>query len=284
VKVRDVSRTILLAGSGRSGTTWLGSILAANPNVRVLFEPFDHRRVPQVAGLPLRPYARPGERYPDWEPTFRAVLQGEIQNDWVNQEGHRWWANRLLVKDIRITLALGWLSSLYNPRIVYVVRHPCAVVLSRLKLGWDTHLDAFMAQPHLIADYLEPYLDLISSADTMVKKHAIMWCVENLVPLRQRSSYGWAFVTYEELYAQPRLQAERILSYLGVRRTWFTERAIRRVSVVTRPDSAVRNGRSPLQEWQSQLSREDIRVILDTTERFGIDLYREQALPARATA
>ncbi|MEM8863884.1 MAG: hypothetical protein AAGD96_36710, partial [Chloroflexota bacterium] len=51
-------KTIVLAGSGRSGTTWLGNIISANPNVGILFEPFDNRRVPDVLPLKLITYAR----------------------------------------------------------------------------------------------------------------------------------------------------------------------------------------------------------------------------------
>jgi hypothetical protein len=62
---KDPSQSILLAASGRSGTTWLGNIVAADPNTRIFFEPFDPRRVPAAACLPLRAYARPEGSYPE---------------------------------------------------------------------------------------------------------------------------------------------------------------------------------------------------------------------------
>ena len=282
---RTYSKPIILAGSGRSGTTWLANIIAANPNVRLIFEPFDHRRVPEVANLPLRPYARPGEHYAQWEPVVRQVLAGDITNEWVNRDGYRWWASKRLVKTIRATLMLGWLDRLFEPRIVFMMRHPCAVVHSRRKLAWETHLDIFLSQPQLMTDYLEPFRDVILGAQSEVEKHAVMWCVENLIPLRQWQDVKmpfcrrWVLSTYEQLYRQPEAEAARILPALGIRQTWFTQRAIKRLSIVARADSALVHGRNPLLEWQNRLSQPEIKEILRIVEAFGIELYGADAMP-----
>jgi hypothetical protein len=277
---KDTSDTLILAGSGRSGTTWIGNIIAANPKVRVIFEPFDYRRVPEASVLPLRAYARQGEAYPQWEVFVRRVLLGDIHNDWVNRQGKRWWATKRLVKTIRANLMLGWVSEVFRSCTVFIIRHPCAVVLSRLRLEWDTHLDVFLAQPQLIADYLEPFVDMIRAARTPVQQHAMMWCVENLVPLLQLSDNAdWVFCTYEELYCRPEAETERILNHLRLRKTWFTRRAIKRVTMVTRPESALVLKRNPLIEWQQQLSTRDIDTILSIVEAFGIQLYSEDVMP-----
>lgn len=275
----DPSQTIILAGSGRSGTTWLGNIIAANPNVRIIFEPFDYRHVPQAGCLPLRPYARLNESYPEWEPFVRQVLQGRIENEWINRQGKRWWAWRRLIKEIRANLMLAWIDRMFHPRIVFTIRHPCAVVLSRLKLKWETHLDVFLAQPQLIADYLEPFLDLVHSAHTEVQKQAVMWSVENLIPLQQLPDHNWVFCLYEDFCRQPEAEADRVLKGLGIRKTWLTQRAIRGITMVTRPDSAVLTKKDPLTEWQHQLSPADIDTVLETVHAFGINLYSSQPLP-----
>ena len=41
-----------------------------------------------------------------------------------------------------------------------------------------------------MVDYLEPFRDVISGPQSKVQKHAVMWCVENLIPLRQWQKYS----------------------------------------------------------------------------------------------
>lgn len=271
--------TIILAGSGRSGTTWLGNIIAANPNMRILFEPFDYRRVPEAKVLPLLAYARPNETYPEWTNFMYKALTGQIENEWINQQGKRRWAWKRLIKAIRVNMMLGWIDQNFNPKIVFTTRHPCAVILSRLKLDWDPHINIFLEQNQLVQDYLEPYMDIILSAQTEVQKQAVGWCIENLVPLRQLSHYNWVFCTYEELYRNPEQEADRILSALDIRKTWFTQRAIKKVSMVTRPDSAVYSQQDPLSAWKNQLSKQDIDTILTVIQAFNITLYSDDVLP-----
>lgn len=275
----DPSRTIILAGSGRSGTTWVGNIIAANPGFQVIFEPSDFRRVPEAACLPLFPYARLEGAYPHWEIFFRDVLSGRVRNSWTDREGKRWWARRFLIKEIRANLMLGWIDRTFHPKIVYMTRHPCAVVLSRMKLKWETHLDVFIDQKQLVADYLDPFMGIIRGARTDFQKQAVMWCVENLVPLRQLPNHPWVFCTYEHLYCSPEVETRRILAELGLRHTWFTQRAIKRISVVTRPDSSVQSGQNPLVEWQNELSHADIADILAIIHAFGITLYGPGPMP-----
>ena len=56
-----------------------------------------------------------------------------------------------------------------------------------MELGWDTDSDIepFLSQPDLVEDHLRDHLDIIQTANTDEEKHAIIWCVSNLVPLKQ---------------------------------------------------------------------------------------------------
>jgi hypothetical protein len=277
-------KTILLAGSGRSGTTWLGNILAANLNYRVIFEPLDEFHVPEAACLPRRAYLRPGCDYPNWAPFILRAFSGQIINGWTTQEGRRPWAWKVLVKEIRANLMLGWAASQFQPRIVYITRHPCSVVLSRLKLKWESNPINFLKQEELVEDYLAPYAHILEGAETEIQKHAVSWAVDNLVPLAQKEQDGLMFVTYEEMYLHPEEKARQLLEAVRVPYTWLTQRAIQQVSSVTRGDSAILQGRSPLTEWQRQLSNEQIAEVLDIVASFEIDLYGASPLPATLAA
>lgn len=277
------AQTIILAGSGRSGTTWVGNVLAAAPTMRIIFEPFDRRRVPEAADIPLFPYLRP-HAAPPWGTVVNLVLRGQLRNPWVLQDGDRWWGWRGLVKSIRAGGMLAWIDRHFAPPIVYMLRHPCAVILSRMRLGWETHLDVFLAQPDLINDYLDSYLDLIHGARTEIERQAVQWALENIVVLRQREAHRWTLLTYEEFYTNPEAEAERVLHCLGLRKSWFTHRAMQRITQVTRPDSPLHQGKSPLLDWQAHLAPAEIETILRTAHAFGITLYDAGPLPATPLA
>jgi hypothetical protein len=273
--------TVLLAGAGRSGTTWLANVIAASPSFRVVFEPFCAAHVPQAAALPHRPYARADEDHPEWESFVRDALSGRIHNTWVDQEGRRLWAWRVLVKEIRVNLLLKWLARVFKPRVVFIVRHPCAVVLSRLILNWESNPKDLLEQRTLVEDYLHPFVVPIHEAKSALQRHAVMWCIENLVPLKQLPSESWTFCTYERLCQNPLEESQRVLRSLGLRRNWFSDRAIRRTSHVTRIDSALRSAEGdPIRQWKYQLSEEQISEILAIVETFGIDLYGADPMPA----
>jgi hypothetical protein len=91
--------------------------------------------------------------------------------------------------------------------------------------------------------------------------------------------FGWTFCTYEQLYEDPERESSRILDCLGIRKTYFNSRAIRKISRVTRSNSALKSGSSPVTEWQRQLSKDQIIQILDVVQAFGIQLYDSDCLP-----
>jgi hypothetical protein len=130
-----------------------------------------------------------------------------------------------------------------------------------------------------MADNLEPFRDLISSAESEAEKQSVMWCVENYVPLRQLSEHNWIFCTYELFYRQTQSEADRVLQGLGLRKSWFTQRAIQKATIVTRPDSAILHEKDPLIAWRQQLSSQEIETILSTVKAFGIGLYNEDPMP-----
>jgi hypothetical protein len=280
--VGNPSKTIILAGSGRSGTTWLGDIIAADWRFRIIFEPFDARKVPEAkaAGISLRPYCSPQESCLDLYHFTQRVLAGKVRNPWVDQQGRRPWAWRLLLKTIRTTLLLGWMDEQFHPPIVYLIRHPGAVVASRRRLGWETHLDVLLAQPNLMRDYLGPVKQIIEAARTEVQKQAVMWCVENMVPLNQLAHYPWLFCTYEHLYQEPEKEAGRLLRDLGLKETPARRRAIHKLSHVTQEQSALKTGKDVLTAWQQEFSAQEVADMAAILCSFGLDLYSfESPLP-----
>jgi hypothetical protein len=279
----EIGRSILVAGTARSGTTWLGDLIVSQIPSRILFEPFNPDHVLEYRPFHYFQYMRPGTQNPEFYTFAQKIFTGEIRNRWIDRHNERILSKRRLIKEIRVNLALKWLHDNFpEVPILFIMRHPCAVVSSRMELGWATDRDIghFISQSQLVEDYLGPYLDLICRAESIEEKHAVIWSVSNLVPLKQFNSDQWKFVYYEDLCIQPEIELPGIFEAIVYPfSTTLVDRS-NHPSQTTRHDSAVVIGTNKIEEWRKKLSRSQIDKILQVVQAFGLGhLYDDSTLP-----
>ena len=278
-------KSILVAGTARSGTTWLGDLIASQIPCRILLEPFNPNLVPEYRGFSYFQYMRSGSENPEFRAFARLVFTGEIRNRWVDHQNERIVSEYRLIKEIRANLALKWLHDNFPEiPIIFLMRHPCAVVSSRIELGWatDSDIQPFLSQPDLMADYLCDYREFIRNAKTEEEKHAIIWSISNLVPLKQFQPGELKIVYYEHLCTQPELELPAILTSIGQRYEATAMDKINRPSQTTRETSAIVNGKGQISHWKQKLTPLQIDNILRVVEKFGMgDTYNDSLLPVR---
>lgn len=284
----DLRRSILVAGTARSGTTWLGDILASQVPSRILFEPFNPDLVPEYRGFHYFQYLRPGMENPRFRAFAHRIFTGEIRNRWIDRQNERIRPGYRIIKEIRINLALKWLHDNFpEVPIILLLRHPCAVVASRMDLGWATDADIqpFLSQPDLVADHLAPCMDLIKTAKTDEEKHAIIWSVSNLVPLKQFEPNEIKVVYYENLCTQPEIELPAIFASLGQAYQDMKNGTLDLPSQTTRVTSAVVHGRDKISSWKEKLTSGKIKNILQIVDAFGLGyLYDESIYPLEKNA
>jgi hypothetical protein len=279
----DRTRSIMVAGTGRSGTTWLGEIIASQLRSRIMFEPFHCRYVAEYAQFRYFQYLRPGQDCPAMAEFCQAVFSGRIRNAWIDQQSRRLRPESRVIKDVRANLLLGWIAQRFPevPRL-FIVRHPCAVVHSRLQLNWDTDadLEPMLAQPDLVEDHLADRLDLIRATQTDAGKHALVWCISNLVPLRQASSFRLPIVFYEHLRDHPRREIPRIFAAIGQPFQESVFDALGTPSSTSRDTRRSGSGAVRDTAWQRDLSTAQIAEILAIVDSFGLGhLYGDSIEP-----
>jgi hypothetical protein len=145
------------------------------------------------------------------------------------------------------------------------------VVESRLRLRWATDSDiaSFLAQPKLVQDHLADKLDLIASVDTDVGKHAVVWCISNLVPLRQFAAGGLTLLFYEDLCRQPEIELNRVFGALGRLEQQPGRRLTQPSSTTTVASAVLAAGTPPLQAART-LDARDTAIVMDIVEAFGL--------------
>ena len=271
--------TVFLAGSGRSGTTWLSGIVNHDSDYREVFEPFHPGKVREFRAFGSKQYLRPGDRREEFLEPARMALTGRLRSGWTDRDGGA--AGRRLVKDIRANLLLGWLAENFPEMpIVLLMRHPCAVVSSRLALGWRDNLDETMAQRDLVEDHLLPVEGRIRAARDPFERHLFLWCIDNHVPLRQFSPGSVHLCFYESLLLDPEPELRRLFAFLG---RPFDNGVLQKLG---RPSFTSRRGSRPsVNGWRGRVSGEQVARAGEILGLFGLDrVYGPGALPDPAGA
>src|SRR5262249_34530295 len=135
----DYRQTVMLAGVGRSGTTWVEQVINHGNDYREMFEPFHFEKTPDCAHFKVHQYLRTDCRDPRYLSPATRIVTGRIHSPWIDRFNHRHWARQRLIKDIRVNLLLKWLHARFpGMPLLLMLRHPCAVASSCLQLKWKT--------------------------------------------------------------------------------------------------------------------------------------------------
>lgn len=299
-----------IAGSGRSGTTWVQDCVAESNDLRPIFEPL-HPAVTPLGPLYANRALSPNAECPDLASYFRDCCDGSYRSWWTTYRGRRdllfprlgelssvdaWkrlyrrWsrftrgvpalyrAGRLrepLFKDIRLNLALGWLVRQLEARVVLIVRHPCAVVESQLRLG-----DAWDPGPGLRrcagdAEFDEwtegRYRVPLRGSLSRIEELTLMWIIENQLPVELARAHGYVVSHYEHLHARGTSEWERVIGFLGLVQ-------VPGPSLTGRPSqqSAVADPVTPeasSSKWMMRLSTPDLSSIQQLLDACRCSIY-----------
>jgi len=303
----------LIAGSGRSGTTWVLDSLAAANGLRPIFEPLH----PAVSAIGARYAYRALSADEDHHELQRFLVEacrGHLHPMWIRYRGrpdlllpplhtlaslgsarnlyHEWRyflrdlpglvagaASRApIVKCIRANLMLGWLARRFDCRIVLIVRHPGAVVESQLRLSnkvWDPEpvLRRYRTDARLDEMTQGRYRRLLNRSLSRTEALAANWIVENQWPLEQADALGLTVVQYERLKSLPDLEWPRLCRALALAKA--PDKVLReRPSQQSATDRS--DGSQPVSRaprWQRSLTSEQIGQIQDVLDEARFDLY-----------
>ena len=275
---------IVICADPRGGSTWLYEMLSRINGVAGLWEPLHIGQVSHFRkiGFGWRHYIAENESVPAARKAFEDLFQGRCRDPYIL---HRTSFNSfrdaelLLVKFCRATQLLPWLSREFGfvRRPVHLVRHPCAIVASKIKYGaWDTVRPAFSEQDILSDPLMRPYADELQRINTIEARLAAVWALTNQVALNHpQREQRWLTVSYEGLVSSPVDTLSRVLSDWKLSLDADIEEIILRPSKTTLKSSPIALGEemAQLSYWQKSLTPSQIRSILDTVEALGVGIY-----------
>jgi len=278
----DHRRSIFLAGTGRSGGTWLSEIINQHNDYRILFEPFHPRRVPWMRPFGERKYMRPEAEDPAFHELARSIVTGRVRHPWTERFNRRFVAHQRLIKEDFANLMLKWLQVNFpGMPLILLLRHPCAVGLSFVTHDYRGAVLPLLEQKTLVEDFLHPYADAIRQARDTFERTVFLWCVETLVPLSQFRPGEIHVVFFENLVRDPESEIARLFSYLGKSTDHLDLAKVKTPSLTARrASSAVWTGADPADSWRDRVSDEQRHRALEILTLFGLDcIYSAAPMP-----
>lgn len=297
-------KPILVTGAHRTGTTWVGRMLASNPRTAYISEPLNvlHRPGVMRARVPLwYTYVTSANEAEFIGPlhetlAYRYHLAREIASlRSMHDAGRmlrdagiftRGWLlrQRPLLKDPFAVFSLAWFADRLDCEIVVTVRHPAGFASSLKRLNWPFDFSDLLAQPLLMRDFLEPYRSRMQAmpADDIVGQASLLWAmVYRSVQTLCRSLPGVRVVRHEDLSLDPVPGFRGLYRQLGLEFTPDVERRILDSSSSENPAELSRNrvhsvrldSRANLHNWKKRLAPEEIRRIRVLTEEVAHDYY-----------
>ncbi len=285
---------ILVTGMHRSGTTWVGRMLAASGEAVYLHEPLNpwcadvllHRTVE------LQYLYVTEENEAEYLPAFQRLLGFPLDSRKLERSpgqrlrrlgrllAARATGARALLKDPFAFFSVPWFARRLDTEVVVVVRQPVAVAGSAKRLGWGFDTQSVLSQPELMRDRLEPFrAELEEQPVTLAGQTALLWkIVYSVARDYARELPQVRLVRHEDLSSEPQAGFQELYGSLGLT---FNERARRAIERTTRagnpreaePGSITVDSRANLETWRDRLSDEEIETVRAGTDALARELY-----------
>jgi hypothetical protein len=296
------TKPILVTGAHRSGTTWVGKMLALAPGVGYVHEPFNPRFSAGAFDRYFTVVTQENEtRYaPELERalTFRYELVPRLRRrrrpkdvaralrDFGRVERLRWRHPRPLMKDPIALLSAEWLAQRFGMDVVVLIRHPAAFASSLKRLGWRHSFATFLDNgrvPEVIKPYEEEIRAQAQEPGDDLAQAALLWrLLYNAVASYRERHDEWVFLRHEDVSLEPVGSFERLYEQLGLEITDAAREEIGRASSSGNPsapptphavelDSAASLGR-----WRDELTREEIATLRERTSDVWPRFYSDE--------
>ncbi len=290
-------KPILVTGAHRTGTTWVGRMLAADPGTAYISEPLNVLHRPGVMKARVAYWytyvtdENEAAYLPALQETlgYRYHLPAEIASLRSTHDLLRMCRDasiftrggllhlRPLLKDPFAVFSLRWFAERLDCEIVVTVRHPAGFASSLKRLNWMFDFGDLLAQPLLMRDQLEPYRSRMEStaADDVIGQASLLWAmIYRSVQRACRAVPAVRVVRHEDLSLDPVAGYRRLYDELGLD---FTPRAERKILDSSSPDNPAElsrkkvhsvklDSRVNLHNWKRRLSPEEIGRIRQLTE------------------
>jgi hypothetical protein len=301
---------ILVTGAHRTGTTWVGKMLAASGQAGYISEPLNLWHRPGVLRVPVQHWytyicaeneqvylsalqETLGFHYHPWREVRSLRSRKDLlrmgRDGWVFTRG-RFQAQRPLLKDPFAIFSAPWFHDRLGCQVVITVRHPAAFASSLKRLGWDFDFSHLLDQPLLMRDLLEPYREqmeaLRAAPEDIIGQASLLWQITYEIVAGFCARYpDFQVVRQEDLSLDPLGGFQKLYQALDLDFTPQAQKAILDSSSAENPGEvskqavhAVRlDSRANLHNWKRRLQAQEIERVRSLTQATAQQYYPELA-------
>lgn len=302
-------KPILITGSHRSGSTWVGRMIASSPAVGYIQEPFNLHLNPGICSAKFNywftyithenetHFLDPVKKTVTFSYDIKGALNGvhspkdllRRARDCSNFIKYRLAGVRPLFKDPIAIFSAEWLASRFDMDIVTVIRHPAAFVSSLKIKNWTFPFSHLAEQPLLLRDHLSPFeADIEKYAkqeQDIIDQAALLWKIIHYVVAKYQSLHpDWIFVRHEDLSLDPITGFQMMFKQLDLE---FSPEVKATIAQYTNPDNPSeltkarpfelkRDSKANIRNWQTRLSKAEIERIRSQVEEISSKFYASE--------
>lgn len=292
-------KPILVTGSHRSGSTWIGNIISSASNVFYIQEPFNLSI--KRKSSPCRYWFEYVEGKSKFEQlnflqylksfyTFNyksflsdlSKIRSAKELKLLLQDFKNKCFYRPLIKDPISIMSSEWYFKELNCDIIVSIRHPAAFVASLKIKDWHFDFNNFLEQEALMNSHLTKYRSEIENHATsnyaIIQQGVLLWNTIYSTVLDFQKKYGdqWLFVKHEEVSYNPLTEFKRIFDFLDLEMNAAVRNWIQETSYSGVKDGFKRNSKENIKTWRERLTRDEIAYIKETTNPIWSKFYNEE--------
>ena len=299
-------KPILVTGAHRSGTTWVGKMLALAPGVAYVHEPFSPRTPKGLSPAGFERYFTVVTR--ENESRYRSGLEyslalryglgaqlrsaqswrdvARIPRDYRRLRRSRRSGRRPLMKDPIALLSAEWLGEAFGMNVVVLIRHPAAFAASLKRLGWKHSFATFIQDgrvPEVVRPYEAEIREQAERPGEILAQAALLWrLLYNAVDGYRERHPDWAFVRHEDASLDPVDTFEQLYERLGLELTEAARAEIARSSdpdnpaELQTPHSVALASAASLGRWREDLTAPEVETLRERTRDVWPRFYSDE--------
>jgi len=297
-------RPILVTGAHRTGTTWVGKMLAASSQVAYISEPLNVWHRPGVLRAPVEKWYTYlcTENEAVYLPAFHEMLEFRYglgrelrslrsRKDFLRMGRDfsiflrgRLLGQHPLLKDPFAVFSAPWFGEQLGCQVIITVRHPAGFASSLKRLEWPFDFGDLLDQPFLMRDYLEEdraAMETMLSED-VIGQAALLWRMVYRSVARMKELHpSFIIVRHEDLSRDPLTGFRELYSTINLDFTPKVEQTILNASSSENPNelskkkvhSVKLDSRANLDNWKKRLDSDEITHIREMTEKISKTFY-----------
>lgn len=290
---------ILISGSHRSGSTWIGTIIALSSEVNYIYEPFN---------IGFKRYWAPLRYWfeyvaidddPERQKIFLQYMHRFVKGTpkgFISDIAHIksygeakeitkryisfFTQKRQLLKDPIAVMSIDWLTTNFNLDVILCIRHPAAFAASLKVKNWTFDFQWFGKQTKLINTKLAPYKEQIrkmsANEHNIIDQAILLW---NMIHYRilsyQEKQKEWFFIKHEDISRNPVQEFSILYDKLNLTFTEEIANKIRRMSETSETGGLKRNSVENISSWKDKLKTEEIERIKIGTQEIANHYYSQ---------